>query len=152
MKWDDVKNGVIGFLWALLICALIYMCHSCTTVKYVPVETVKETVRTEYSVRVDSIRDSIYVTERTKGDTVYLTKEVYKYKNLLLTDTVYVSKTDTVTKVVEVKSGGKEDTALTKWWKKFTLSWRWFGIGVIAAVVVVGLLHIIRKWKEKFFT
>ena len=145
MRWDDVKNGVIGFLWALLICALIYMCHSCTTVKYVPVETVKETVRTEYSVRVDSIRDSIYVIERTKGDTVYLTKEVYKYKNLLLTDTVYVSKTDTVTKVVEVKSGGKEDTALTKWWKKFTLSRRWFGIGVMVFSIAVFIIYYIRR-------
>ena len=58
------------------------------------------------TVRVDSVRlkDSVYVSERTVGDTVYVVKTRTQWRDRLQlrVDTVYRSQTDTITKVVEV--------------------------------------------------
>ena len=79
---------------------------SCSRSVYVPVETVRVDTLVKLAVRVDSVRltDSIYVSERTVGDTVYIvkTRTQWRERMKLVTDTVYRSRVDTVTKVVEV--------------------------------------------------
>ena len=71
-----------------------------------PVETVRVDTFVKTAVRVDSVRltDSVYVSERTVGDTVYVVKTRTQWRDRLQlrTDTVYRSQTDTITKVVEV--------------------------------------------------
>lgn len=71
-----------------------------------PVETVRVDTFVKTAVRVDSVRltDSVYVSERTVGDTVYVVKTRTQWRDRvkLVTDTVYRSRVDTVTKVVEV--------------------------------------------------
>ena len=71
-----------------------------------PVETVRVDTFLKTAVRVDSVRltDSVYVSERTVGDTVYILKTRTQWRDRLQwrVDTVYRSHTDTITKVVEV--------------------------------------------------
>ena len=87
---------IIGFLWGLLVCALISMFTGCTTTKYVPVP--------EYhykdSVRVVNHRDSIYSRDSifvySKGDTIYHEHFNVKYKEFLHNDTIVVNRVDSV--------------------------------------------------------
>ena len=90
-------------LWAVL---LVLLLSSCSRSVYVPVETVRVDTFVKTAVRVDSVRltDSVYVSERTVGDTVYIVKTRTQWRDRLQlrVDTVYRSQTDTLTKVVEV--------------------------------------------------
>lgn len=90
-------------MWAAL---LVLLLSSCSRSVYVPVETVRVDTFLKTAVRVDSVRltDSVYVSERTVGDTVYIVKTRTQWRDRLQlrVDTVYRSQTDTITKVVEV--------------------------------------------------
>ena len=98
--------------WPILVCLLLWaallvlLLSSCSRSVYVPVETVRVDTFVKTAVRVDSVRltDSVYVSERTVGDTVYVVKTRTQWRDRLQlrVDTVYRSQTDTVTKVVEV--------------------------------------------------
>ena len=98
--------------WPIIACLLLWaavlvlLLSSCSRSVYVPVETVRVDTLVKLAVRVDSVRltDSIYVSERTVGDTVYVvkTRTQWRERVKLVTDTVYRSRVDTVTKVVEV--------------------------------------------------
>ena len=98
--------------WPIIACLLLWaavlvlLLSSCSRSVYVPVETVRVDTFVKTAVRVDSVRltDSVYVSERTVGDTVYIVKTRTQWRDRLQlrTDTVYRSQTDTITKVVEV--------------------------------------------------
>lgn len=96
-----VKNGKMKIRiseWLLLV----ILC-SCSTVKYVPVETVKNDSIYIAQVEHDSIyvKDSIYI--REKADTVYITRWRTEYKEALRVDTFLVQRTDSINSVVEVE-------------------------------------------------
>lgn len=96
------KNFDLIVIFFIAIFTAILAC-SCSTVKYVPVETVKTD-----SVRVvDVQRDSIYVRDsvliRTKADTVYVTKWRTEYREALKVDTFLVQRVDSINTVVEVE-------------------------------------------------
>ena len=98
--------------WPIIVCLLLWaavlvlLLSSCSRSVYVPVETVRVDTFVKTAVRVDSVRltDSVYVSERTVGDTVYVVKTRTQWRDRLQlrVDTVYRSQTDTITKVVEV--------------------------------------------------
>ena len=98
--------------WPIIACLLLWaavlvlLLSSCSRSVYVPVETVRVDTFVKTAVRVDSVRltDSVYVSERTVGDTVYVVKTRTQWRDRLQlrVDTVYRSQTDTLTKVVEV--------------------------------------------------
>lgn len=94
---------------ALILMLLTILLHGCSSVRYVPVETVKIEYRTRDSIRYDSIYkyDSIYLKE--KGDTVerYIKKIEYRY--------LYINKTDTVLKTDSVQVPYPVEKKLTKW-------------------------------------
>jgi hypothetical protein len=97
-----LKNFDLIVIFSIAIFTAILVC-SCSTVKYVPVETVKTD-----SVRVvDVQRDSIYVRDsvliRTKADTVYVTKWRTEYREALKVDTFLVQRVDSINTVVEVE-------------------------------------------------
>lgn len=117
----------------LLLCVI-----SCRSVQYVPVETVKHDSIYINKVQYDSIynRDSVYL-ERA-GDTVYLYKYkyIYKYKNL--TDTMYVTKTDSIQIAYPVEII-KEKYRVPKsiWWL----------VILLAGLSIPSILKILRKLK-----
>ena len=125
---------------ALLIAALWLVC-SCSTVKYIPVETLKTD-----SVRVVDIqRDSVYIADTTiireKADTVYITRWRTEYKEALRVDTVQVVRTDSIQTIVEVEK------KLTKV-QQLKMD---VGAGVLYAVpilIAVGLFVLYRKLKK----
>lgn len=123
-----MKRLVYIILLVLAVC-------SCTSVKYVPVETVRTEYKTRDSIRYDSIyqRDSIYTLIR--GDTVYKYKERYLYKYLFL------NKADTVLKTDSVQVPYLVEKKLTKWQEvKIELGGWVFGVVIGFALIVVGWL------------
>ncbi len=87
------------------VALLGYFLTSCSPrVRVVPVER----TRTEWRdrLRLDSVyvHDSIYLTERMAGDTIYKVKEVYRWRDRWRVDTINTGRTDSVrvTEVVEV--------------------------------------------------
>lgn len=125
------------FLSGLLMIAMLC---SCTSVKYVPVESVKTDSIYINKVEVDSIymKDSVYIKE--KGDTIYMYKYKYLNRYKLLTDTMYVNRTDTIYNVVEIEK------QLTKW-QKVKLDLGGFAFGGIVVLIIIAIFALIkRKW------
>ena len=130
--------GILA-LSAMLWCVLL---ASCSSVKYVPVETVRTEYRTRDSIRYDSIyqRDSVYL--MFKGDTVYKYKEKYLYKYLFL------NKTDTVIKTDSIQVPYPVERKLTKWQAiKIELGGWAFGVIIAFALIIVGWL-VYKKRKK----
>ena len=103
----------------------------CTGTRYITVETVmRDTVWENHTVR-----DSIFVEQHdsivlhTKGDTVTVDRWHYRdrWRDRLKTDTVYISKRDTV-----IQAGEPLDTGdRLSWWDKVRI---WIGNIVLLAV------------------
>ena len=112
-----------------------------------------ETVRTEYVYRdrerVDTtwLKDSVYIREFVKGDTVriveYRDHLVYQYK--MVRDTVAVRDSVAVESIREVRV----EKSLT-WWQKFRLRAFWWLLGGVALAVVwifrKPVLSILKRW------
>lgn len=81
----------------------------CRTVKHIPVET----VRHDTLWRAKEVRDSIYLRDSVRvevaGDTVWVTRDRYLYRDRIRTDTVYRSRRDTLSVPVSVEA------RLTRW-------------------------------------
>lgn len=100
-----IRNAM---LWVFLTVAMLVTC-SCSTVKYVPVETIKNDSIYIAQVEHDSIyvKDSIYIKE--SADTVWVNRVQWKYRDRVVRDTVRVAQDRFVEKAVEV------ERKLTSW-------------------------------------
>jgi hypothetical protein len=125
------------FLSGLLMIGILC---SCTSVRYVPVESVKTDSIYINKLQVDSIymQDSVYIKE--KGDTIYMYKYKYLNRYKLLTDTMYVNRTDTIYNVVEVEK------QLSKW-QKVKLDLGGFAFGGIVVLAIIAIFALIKKRK-----
>lgn len=128
---------VIAFVLALIVCAMI----GCTTTKYV--ETIKTDTLHHYELQYDSIVriDSIYEREYVKGDTVYLEKTKYHFRDKvkMVTDTI-------VEKVVETKEVPVEVEKKLTAWQKFKINaGEWLIAGVALMLLLFAFLWVIRK-------
>lgn len=131
-NWPIVADLLLWVLFALAV-----LC-SCSRRVYVPVETVRVDTFVKTAVRVDSVRltDSVYVSEKTVGDTVYIVKTRTQWRDRLSVrvDTVYKSRVDTVTQVVEVEKPVKRSRGWLLW------------AGIVAAVLVLaGIVGGVRR-------
>lgn len=131
---DRVKEGQ---MWLLLIIVgwLVLSLCSCKQVEYVPYK-----VEAKDSIYLNKyIRDSIYVTTEketvVKNDTIYVTKTQYKYKERLLTDTMYVEKIDSIQVPYPVEK------KLSKW-QQTCVNYGGEAI-VMCIVLIVGLVIMI---------
>ena len=131
---------IIGFLWGLLVCALISMFTGCTTTKYVPVP--------EYhykdSVRVVNHRDSIYSRDSifvySKGDTIYHEHFNMKYKEFLHNDTIVVNRVDSVRVPYPV-----EKTVVKHALFAYQRFFMWIGIISLVGIIAFVIWRIKRK-------
>lgn len=123
--------------WPILLClclwaTLLILC-SCSKKIYVPVESVRIDTFVKSAVRVDSVRltDSVYVVEKMQGDTFFITKTKTQWRDRvqLRIDTVYRSKTDTITKVVEVQAKRQR----VRWWPYLLGCALFFLVGIFVA-------------------
>ena len=137
---ENVLQIVIAFVLAMIVCAMI----GCTTTKYV--ETIKTDTLHHYELQYDSIVriDSIYEKEYVKGDTVYLEKIKYHFrdKTKMLTDTI-------VEKVVETKKVPVEvEKELTAWQKFKINAGEWMLGGIVALLAIFAFLWV-AKWRRQ---
>ena len=131
---------LLGFLWGLLVCALISMFTSCTTTKYVPVP--------EYhykdSVRVVNHRDSIYSRDSifvySKGDTIYHEHFNMKYKEFLHNDTIVANRVDSVRVPYPV-----EKTVVKHALFAYQRFFMWIGIISLVGIISFVIWRIKRK-------
>jgi hypothetical protein len=115
---------------------LLFICVSCKSIEYIPVETVK--TKTEYVDRfkTDSIheKDSVFVL--VKGDTVYRDRTKTVYRDRFSRDTIYVSQRDTIREPYPVEVV-KERFSVPK-----SL---WFLVILLAGLSVPSIIKILRK-------
>lgn len=129
-----------GGLWLLFVLAVLSLA-SCKQVQYVPVETVRLDSIYLTQMQRDSILryDSVYVAD--KGDTVWLEKYKYVYRDRWRTDTLVSVRTDTVSVPVPV------ERELTRW-ERVKIEAGGYAIvaGCAVVLVVVGwMVYRIRK-------
>ena len=129
-RWREVMIIIFLSLLALALTA-------CSPkVRLVPVE--RTHIEWRDRLRLDSIylHDSIYITERMAGDTVYKTKEVYRWRDRWRVDTVNTGRIDSVrvTEVVEVPA------KLTAW-----QAWRLKAFAPLAAIALLLGAWVTRK-------
>lgn len=128
---------IICIVVLLIVLWLFTSCKSKTV--YVPVESVK----TEYKerLRVDSIYkyDSIFQDRYMKGDTVFLTKEKYKYldKIKIVRDSIF--RTDSISVPYPVEK------QLSKW-EKVKMDVGGWAIGVASCLLIILAIYIIRRF------
>lgn len=115
----------------IVIVLVLVLLVGCTKTIYVP----QTRTEYEYRERVDSlyIRDSIFVTEKTKGDTVYVTqyKERVRKKVVMRYDTII--KTDSISYPVEVT---KTEYKMSRFQSFF------FAVGIAALVILAAWVII----------
>lgn len=123
--------------WIIIIC--LVMC-SCRSVQYVPVEVIKTDTTYINKIQRDSIYqlDSVYI--RDKGDTVLIIKTRYLYRDRLVQDTVYMSKTDSIQVPYPV------ERKLTKW-EQLRLDVGGWAMGGFIVVFLVFFVIIYYKLK-----
>lgn len=114
------------FMCFILLASAIWSCRS---VKYIPVESIQ--YDSVYLNKV--VKDSIYIKDSVlfvKGDTIieYRYKYIYQYKDK--TDTLYVTKTDSVQVPYPVEK------QLT-WWQQFRIDVGGWAIGIVVILITV---------------
>lgn len=122
-------------LWLLLVLAVLSLLAGCRQVRYVPVETVRlDSIYLTKTLRDSIVRyDSVYV--RDKGDTLYVERWKYLYRDKVRVDTMVSVRVDTLSVPYPV------ERELTRWQRlKLELGGWAFGIIVTAALVIVGWL------------
>jgi hypothetical protein len=96
--------------WLMMVAAMVLL-TGCKTIEYVPIETVRTDTLMVAHIVTDSVwvdrymHDSVYIHER--GDTVWFekwhTRYVDRWRDRVTHDTIYKSKTDSVTVTREIE-------------------------------------------------
>lgn len=140
---NNVISILIGLLLALMACAMI----SCTSVKYVPIETIRTDTMHHYVMHYDSIVkwDSIFIDRYVNGDTVMITKEVYRnrYRDKVVHDTLYINKVDSIQVPMPI------ERKLTKWQEFKINAGEWLLGGIVTILVVFAVLWVIKLKRNK---
>lgn len=133
----DMKN--IIYLFIILLTAAL--CSGCRTIEYRTLETVRSDTVYIQSAKVDSVmvRDSIYIVER--GDTVLEHRYQYIYKYRDRVDTLYMSKSDTISVPYPVEK------QLTKW-QQTKVNYGGWAIGIVFVFILVVVGVMVYKLKK----
>lgn len=122
----------------LLVSAIWF---GCSTTKYISLESVRYDTTYVNKYQYDSIykRDSIVV--RDKGDTVFIEKYRYLYRDKLLRDTLYFSKTDSIHVPYPV------ERKLTRW-EQFKVDVGGFAVSAVVVTVLIVFGIFVYKLKK----
>lgn len=139
---DGCLNKIGLGLACLLVWALLFCFFSCSSVKYVPIETVKERIEYRDRLQRDSIHvhDSIYI--HAKGDTMYYERWKTVYKDRLLHDTCYINNTDTISVPYPVEKKLSS-------WQQFKIEIGGWAFGITIAFVLFVTIWLIYKKRIK---
>lgn len=106
-------------LRALLTAVLLMVLTACTTTRYVPIEVTHTSRDTLHTARISRdtllLRDTIRLDRRQAGDTIYITQTAthWRTRASLRTDTVYLTRTDTIERLPRALSAAKKPTTTT---------------------------------------
>lgn len=128
----------------ILIIALCGVLCSCRSVRYVEVPRVsRDTLRVvQVETRLDSVRDSIFLREFVRGDTVYMVKYVerLRWRDRWRVDTVHAVRVDSVGVPYPVERK-------VSLWDKVRYMWRGSAVGLVLAVVAVAVVWLRRRYR-----
>lgn len=139
---DNRKLLAIILMWAVILTIVFCSLAGCKTTEYVEVPV----THTEYVYRdrVDTsyVKDSVYIREQIKGDTVKVVeyryrdrfREIWRTDTLVRCDTVSVVRTEVVEKTVA---------------KMNSLQSAFFWLGLLAFFIVIGYVAY-RIWRWRF--
>lgn len=138
---DDTRRKMLIIGGFFLAFVLLLLLESCKTV-YVPVpgDTKTEYVYKE-SKDTTFVRDSVYIKETVKGDTVRIVeyRDRYKFRYITTTDTLVVSDTVRVSVPVEITKIDHQQT----WFQK-----TFMGFGLFCFILLIGFIVLkLRGWK-----
>lgn len=147
--YDEGNGKAVGYalgvtltlVIAILIGVTILLFSSCTTTKYVPVET----IRTEYKDNIrevhttDSVTDTRFV--YVKGDTIIDYRDRVKWRDRFIHDSIYIEISDTIREPYPVE---KE---LTRW-QQIKMDLGGMAIGAIVVVLCVAVVWLIKKFRK----
>ena len=128
--------GMIIYIISACIIALIFC--GCTTIKYIPVETVRDVYHSTTDTIRDSISHTVYVNQYVKGDTVYNDRIEYRYKDRWRVHDSITVKRDSIPYPVKVTEYIEKDFSL----------WQYILIGTAFLIVVYNLSKLIAKFKK----
>ena len=146
--YDDklMRSGMsykaCGISFVGIIILLLFILCSCTTVKYVPVET----VRTEYVTKTDTLikkdsvfcHDSVYIHQ--KGDTVWYEKWHTRYIDRV----EYKVRTDSFIKRDSIQIPYPVEKKLTKW-QQAKVDWGGWAMLTLVVLIFIIVWLIVKK-------
>lgn len=146
IEWDDICRYGFTIIIGSMLHLLLLVMTSCTTSKPVVLERVinkTDTLyKTNYIADTFRVHDSIYVESYAVGDTIYKTKNVYKWRDRVSvkTDTIYKSilRADSIPVPVPVEHKAT-------WWERTQMFVGLFTIGAVVLVVLSLLLWLIHR-------
>lgn len=137
-KAEKVVVGCVAIGFVMLVMACLF---SCTTTKYIPIETVK----TEYKDNIrevhttDSITDTRFIF--VKGDTVIDYRDRVKWKEKIVRDSIFIEKVDSIAVPYPVEK------PLTKW-QRVKMDFGGMAIGAIIVAFCFAVVWLIRKFRK----
>ena len=146
IEWDDIFRYGFTIIVGSMLHLLLLVMTSCTTQKPVVLERIinkTDTLyKTNYIADTFRVHDSIYVERYAVGDTIYKTKNVYKWRDRVSvkTDTIYKSilRADSIPVPVPVEHKAT-------WWERTQMFVGLFTIGAVVLVVLSLLLWLIHR-------
>lgn len=146
IEWDDICRYGFTIIVGSMLHLLLLVMTSCATQKPVVLERVINKTDTLYKTNYKSdtfrVHDSIYVESYMIGDTIYKTKNVYKWRDRVSvkTDTIYKAMLQTDTTRLPIPVERKLST-----WERTQMHVGQFTIGAVVLVVLSLLLWLIHR-------
>lgn len=146
IEWDDICRYGFTIIVGSMLHLLLLVMTSCTTQKPLVLERVinkTDTLyKTNYIADTFRVHDSIYVESYMIGDTIYKTKNVYKWRDRISvkTDTIYKAMLQTDTTRLPIPVERKLST-----WERTQMRVGQFTIGAVVLVVLSLLLWLIHR-------
>ena len=146
IEWDDICRYGFTIIIGSMLHLLLLVMTSCTTQKPVVLERVinkTDTLyKTNYIADTFRVHDSIYVESYAVGDTIYKTKNVYKWRDRVSvkTDTIYKSilRADSIPVPVPVEHKAT-------WWERTQMFVGKIAFGVAVLCLISLLLWLIHR-------
>ena len=146
IEWDDICRYGFTIIVGSMLHLLLLVMTSCTTQKPVVLERVinkTDTLyKTNYIADTFRVHDSIYVESYMIGDTIYKTKNVYKWRDRVSvkTDTIYkpILRADSIPVPVPVEHKAT-------WWERTQMFAGKIAVGAVILCLISLLLWLIHR-------
>lgn len=139
----NIKTSTAILITILLLMVVIIV--GCKTIRYVEVPVSTHDTLLIYNTKLDSIRFYDSISVKGVNDTIFVEKFRYRDRYHFVRDSVYLAKTDTITKV-DVREVEKQ---LTRWEKTKMKVGGW-SIGLLIALIVGIAVYLIMKIKKPY--